>query len=251
MPNIIAGPAGLHRVEHGAGGGVGLAEVPGDTEGEGGCGGRGGRCSPTAPATWRRAPRAPTASEDHDRPPTRRRTRRGAVRTCPLTVRTSRSSACATAESPELNPTATPLLSAAAVTPAPGSPASGGNVLVLASASKSTACGRSTPSPPRTSVVPTARPCTRPGALRMAPVRLAVRCVGCRPTSHVTRLRIPSGCHRAADRRSPCRRSRGRCPTPRPVPAARSPCRLLSHATGVKWSLAWELPTATPLLLTP
>ena len=249
MPNIMLAPLDFDRVEHGAGGGVGLAEVPGDTEGEGGRGSDRRRCPP--PARHQRGqPHQHQRKEDHDRPPDPQAHQAGRGPQAGAHGAHVQVIGLRVAESPELKPTATPVLPAAAVTPAPGSPDSGGRVLAFESASKSTACGRSTPSPPRTSVVPTARPCTSPVPCVRRP--LALPCgVGWRPTSHVTRLRITGGGHGTARPPTPCRRSRGRCPTRHPEPAAPSPCRLLSHATGVKWSLAWELPTATPLLLTP
>ena len=130
---------------------------------------------PHRPGASAASPTSSQREDDHDRPPDPQADQAGPWSARPaLTVRTSRSSACGRPSRSELNPTATPVLSAAAVTPAPGSPDSGGRVLAFASASKSTACGRSTPSASPHLRGPDRAPVHQPGALGTTPFRLAV-----------------------------------------------------------------------------
>ncbi len=215
-------PAGLHRVEHGAGGGVGLAEVPGRHRRRRWASRPQPPDSPTVPAPWPPAPPAP--ARERPLPAAGAAAAPDGVRSAPARSRCTRpghrlaGGGVAGAE-PDGDAGAV----AAAVTPAPGSPDSGGSVLAFASASKSTACGRSTPSRSPHLRGPDRAPVHQPGALSTTPLGLAVPLLVAADVPG-DRLGVPGRGHCAARRRSRSHRSRGRCPTPLPVPAARSPC---------------------------
>ena len=193
---------------------------------------------PHRPGAIAASPTSSQRQKDHDRP-AEPQAQPGGAWSAPaaLTARTSSVIGLREAASPELNPTATPVLSSAALTPAPGSPDSGGSVFGAGAASKSTACGRSTPSAPRTWVGP-----------HRAPVHQA-RCPACGdPLALPWLVRVPADVPRdglAGPRWQPprcpprcrCHRSRGRCPTPPPSAGRAVTLPPLSHTTGVKWSL--------------
>ena len=117
---------------------------------------------PHRPGAMRRQPHQHQRENDHYRPPEPQPHQTGCGPHLPAHGAHVQVIGLREAESPELNPTATPELSAAAVTPAPG------HRIVVAGCSRSRWRRRAQPAagphrlPPRTSVVPTARPCTRP-----------------------------------------------------------------------------------------